>query len=50
VDSWWFVEDSNPVEIVFGRQPNGNVEDGIEGGEDQEDKDLYSNVVKRKWW
>ena len=45
VDSWWFVEDSNPTEIVF----DGNG-DGIEDDEEA-DKDLYSTtVVKKKWW
>ena len=42
--SWWFVEDSNPTEIVF----DGNG-DGIEDDEEA-DKDLYSTVVKKKWW
>jgi hypothetical protein len=49
MDSWWFVEDSNPVEIVFGGPPHNIVEDGIEGGGDDEE-DNHSTVVKRKWW
>ena len=48
-NSWWFVEDSNPVEIVFGGPPHNIVEDGIEDGDDDEEEDIHSTVVKRKW-